>query len=153
MNWLRRIAPKWIAHTARRGSHVVEFVIIAPVVFLIIGVMIAGGHVYFAHQKVEHAAAAAARAASITRPVFAVNSTAEAAARTDMVATGLTCMSQSIVVDTSQYMFPPGVPAVVTATVTCEMELGMLGVFGISGHRTITSTVRSSIDTYRERAR
>lgn len=143
----------WIRGTSRRGSSVVEFVIIAPVVFLIIGVMIAGGHVYFAHQKVQHAAAAAARAASISRTAATAGMAAETAARTDMVATGLTCVSQSVQTDLSGHFTLPGMTGTVSATVTCEMELGALGIFGISGHRTIRHTVVSHVDTYKERLR
>lgn len=143
----------WIRTTATRGSHVIEFVIIAPAVLLIIGVMIVGGHVYYAHQKVEHAAAEAARAASIARPGAAAAPAAEQAAVADMTAQGLVCTNRRINTDVAAFSTDPGTPGTVSVTITCTVDLNVLAIPGISGSRTITHTAISPVDTYRERIR
>ncbi|MBF6333621.1 TadE/TadG family type IV pilus assembly protein [Nocardia transvalensis] len=149
-----RTAAAWARTTHDRGSHAVEFVIITPVVLLIIGVMIVAGHVYYAHQKVEHAADEGARAASIARPaIFAADPAARRAVEADMKAQGLVCTGKHIEIDTAALHFDPGIPAMVRVTVTCNIELNVLAIPGISGHRTITSTAISPADTYRERVR
>ncbi|GAB4590058.1 TadE family protein [Nocardia sp. IFM 10818] len=145
---------RWMRATRCRGSHVVEFVIIVPAVLLIIGVIIVAGHVGLAHQKVEHAAAEAARAASIARPAAtAAGPAARTAAEADMIAQGLRCTSKRIDTDVASLSLDPGIPAFVRVTITCEIELSVLGIPRISGHRTITHTAVSPADTYRERAR
>lgn len=145
---------RWIRDTRDNGSHVVEFAIITPVVLLIIGVIIVGGHIYFAHQKVEHAAGEAARAASIARPaITAAAPAARTAAEADMVATGLVCTSKHIDTDVAGLSLDPGIPAFVRVTLTCEIPLEVLAIPGIGGHRTITHTAISPADTYRERVR
>jgi hypothetical protein len=44
-----------------------------------------------------------------------------------------------------------GTPASVTATVTCVVNLSDVAIPGLPGTRTITATMSSPLDTYRER--
>jgi hypothetical protein len=47
---------------------------------------------------------------------------------------------------------PVGQPASVGATVTCQLNLGaLLGLPGVPAGMSISQTVRSPLDTYRER--
>lgn len=151
---LRQRTSEWMKSTAERGDAVLETVIVLPIVLLVLGGMIVGGRVAIAHQRVEHAAAEAARAASIARPaITAAAPAARAAAEKDMVAKGLICTSKRVDTDVSMVKFEPGIPAQVRVTITCEIDLNMLGIPGISGHRTITHSAASAVDTYRERVR
>ena len=53
--------------------------------------------------------------------------------------------------DTSGFASPVGPPANVTATVTCVVNLSDVAVPGLPGTRTITATMTSPLDTFRER--
>ena len=120
---------------------------------LLIAVIIVGGMVTMAHQKVEHAAAEASRSASLARTISQASTSAKEAATSDLAAKGLDCVNLSISTDTSGFRTRPGVTATVRTTVTCDVSLDSLGLFGISGVRTIQHTSSSPIDTYRERVR
>jgi hypothetical protein len=61
------------------------------------------------------------------------------------------CTSQRVAANTSGFAAPVGTPATVTATVTCIADLSDLSIPGLPGSRTITATMSSPIDTYRER--
>ena len=61
------------------------------------------------------------------------------------------CDSQRVDVDTRGFGAPVGTPAKVTATVTCIADLSDISIPGLPGTRTITATMSSPIDTYRER--
>ena len=63
----------------------------------------------------------------------------------------LQCTTKSVSVDTSGFASPVGTPATVTATVTCVVNLSDVAVPGLPGTRTITATMSSPLDTYRER--
>ena len=52
---------------------------------------------------------------------------------------------------TTGFATPVGTPATVSATVTCVVELSDLALPGVPGTRTVTVTVTSPLDTYRER--
>jgi len=61
------------------------------------------------------------------------------------------CVTMSVSVDTGGFQAPIGTTAQVTATVTCTVNLSDLAIPGLPGSRTITETVSSPIDAYRER--
>lgn len=138
--------------TDDRGS-ALQTVIVAPATLLLIALIVTFGVLAQAHQKVEHAANEAARTASIARTVFAAAPDAQAVARNDLTARGLTCSALSVDTDLSGFRTRPGVTASVSATVTCVVSLDALGFPQIMGSRTITATAVSPIDTYRERIR
>jgi Flp pilus assembly protein TadG len=142
-------------HTMRtddQGS-ALQTVIVAPATLLLIALIVTFGVLAQAHQKVEHAANEAARTASIARTAFAAAPDAQAAARNDLTARGLTCSALNVDTDLSGFRSRPGVAASVSATVTCVVSLDALGFPQIVGSRTITATAVSPIDTYRERIR
>ena len=130
-----------IVGRSERGSVVVEVVILAPALGLLLMLIIAGGRVAVAHQAVEAAAAAAARSASIARTQAAA--TAQDTATASLREQGTTCVSAAVTLDTTGFATPVGTPASVGATVTCHL--------GLPGSLPITATVRSPLDTHRER--
>jgi len=134
-----------------RGSEVIEAVIGVPAVLLFIGLIIAAGRIAVAEQAVDAAAAEAARAASIARTQVQANADASTWASASLANQGLQCTSRTVDVDTGGFAAPPDMPASVSATVTCVVRLSDLAVPGLPGSRTITATMTSPIDTYRER--
>ncbi|ATL70652.1 TadE/TadG family type IV pilus assembly protein [Nocardia terpenica] len=136
-----------------RGA-VLEQVIITPVVLLLIGIIIVGGRITFAHQEVELAAFAAARAASIARTGAQAAGDAQIAAQQNLLARGLDCVGAPVVTtDVAGFVLPPGRLASVTTQVTCVVSLDALLLPGIGGTRVITASATSPIDTFRERSR
>lgn len=133
-----------------RGASVVEVVILAPALGLFLALIIAGGRVALAHQAVEASAAEAARAASIARTQGQAGADATTAAASSLASQSTRCASTAVSVDTSGFATPVGTPASVGATVTCEVDLAGL-LPGLPGSMTITATMRSPLDTYRER--
>lgn len=134
-----------------RGSIPLELAILAPALLLIISVVVFGGRLALAHQAVEAAAASAAREASIARTASAASSSARATAADALAQEGLRCSSTTVSIDTSAFNSPVGTPGSVSATITCVVPLGDLVLPGFPGSRTVTATVSSPLDTYRER--
>jgi len=137
-------------HLSDEGSTVIEVVILAPVLALFLGLIMAGGRLAVAHQAVEAAAAQAARAASIARTQDDALTAAQSAATSALGAQGLNCVASEVTVDVAGFATPAGTPASVGATVTCQVSLADT-LPGLPGSLSVTSSVRSSLDTYRER--
>ncbi|PSL01383.1 Flp pilus assembly protein TadG [Haloactinopolyspora alba] len=136
----------------QRGSATTELAVVAPGLLMIIALLVMGGRITIAGGSVEHAAAEAARAASLARSASEAVADGGAAAKRSLTQQGLSCVgSPSITIDARQFARPPGEPATVTATVTCEVRLSDLAIPAVPGSRSITETVRSPIDTYRMR--
>jgi Flp pilus assembly protein TadG len=134
-----------------RGSVTVEFVTLGPVLFMMVMMIIAGSRVALAHQSVEAAAADAARSASLARTQGAAEVAGQQAGQQSVSAQGLRCVWTDVQVDTSGFAAPVGTPASVTASVSCQVDLGDMVLPGLPGSMTITETARSPLDTYRER--
>lgn len=155
--WVKTVATSIRARLADprrdRGDNTLELVIVAPVLLLAIGLMIVAGIIAQAHMKVQHAAAEAARAASLARTAMQAQPSAATAALDDLAAKGLTCTSVATSVDTSAFRTRPGVESMISATVSCTISFDILGIPGISGTRTVEHTESSPLDSYRERLR
>ena len=134
-----------------RGSAAIEAVIGIPAFGLFLVLIILGGRVTIAHQAVESAAAASARAASISRTQGQAQTAASAGATTSLRNQSVNCLTTQVRVDTSGFAAPAGTPASVGATVTCVVNLSDLALPGLPGSRSITATASSPLDTYRER--
>lgn len=134
-----------------RGSAAIEAVIGVPAFMLFVGLIIFAGRVAIAQQAVESAAAAAARSASIARTQTQAQHDAAATTAGSLREQDVNCASQRVTVDTTGFASPAGTPATVTATVTCVVDLADLAVPGVPGTRTVSVTMSSPIDTYRER--
>lgn len=134
-----------------RGSEALEAAIGVPAFLLFIALIIAGGRLAIAGQAVEAAATEAARSASIARTQSTAHSSALSGAISSLANQKLECASRTVSVDSSGFASPVGTPATVTATVTCVVYLSDVAVPGLPGSKTITATMTSPIDTYRER--
>ncbi len=133
-----------------RGSSTLELVVWTPGLLLIIGLLIVAGRVNGANAAVEQAAGDAARAASIARTPAAARSQALASAQRSLAAQSVQCTAVTVAVDTGGFAVPAGQPATVSATVSCPVRLSDLPIPGL-GARTVSHTVLSSLDTFRER--
>jgi hypothetical protein len=133
------------------GNAALELVILAPVLLLLIGFVVAAGRTWIAQGSVAAAARDAAREASISlspgQARLAALSSAQAALRSD----GLLCRPL-ITLNLAGFDVPPGQPASVSATVTCTVPLSGLLVPGLPGSKTLRATFTSPLDPYRSRA-
>lgn len=137
---------------ADRGSATLELVIWAPVLLIVLALVVFAGRLVLGHQSVEQAAADAARQASISRTAFGAQQAAQSSATNTLAQQGLRCVSNTVVVDTAGFNVPVGLPATVTATVTCVIPMGDLAFPGLPGSKTVTATATSPLDTYRGRS-
>lgn len=136
---------------SERGSEAIEAAIGFPAFALFVTLIIAAGRLAIADQAVQAAAAEAARSASIARTQGEAQSAGSSGAAASLTNQQLNCTSRSVSVDTTGFASPVGTPATTTATVTCVVNLSDVAVPGLPGSWTITSTMSSPIDTYRER--
>ena len=134
-----------------RGSAAIETVVIVPAFLLFVLLIVYAGRVAVTRQAVQAAAAEAARSASLARSAGQAQSQGAGGAAASLRNQALTCRSRQVRVDASGFAAPVGTPAKVTATVTCVVDLSNLTLPGLPGTRTITATMTSPIDTYRER--
>ncbi|MFF0629930.1 TadE/TadG family type IV pilus assembly protein [Streptomyces sp. NPDC004296] len=141
----------WRALRADRGSYSVEVAILAPVLIALLGLMIAFGRITDAKGAVDTAARAAARAASLERDAATAQTKAQSAAAAALAGEGVTCHATNVSVDTSGYATDVGTDANVTATIDCTAPLSDIGLPGLPGSKTLSSSWTSPIDTYRAR--
>lgn len=132
-----------------RGSAAIEAVILVPAFALFVGLLIFAGRTAIARQGVEAVAADAARSASIARTPNEAQVNAEEAIAYSLANNNLRCTSSSVELDVSGLSAPVGTPGMVTATVTCTINLADLSVPGVPGTHTVTATMVSPADAWR----
>ncbi len=128
-----------------RGSLTVELVVITPVLFAIALTVIVFGRVSEAHQQVIEASRAAAEAAAVEPTAASAQSGAADIAAVGGFSSSHTCVHA--VVSTNVGHFYPG--GYVSVTVTCQVSLSDLGLPGMPGTTTISSSSIAPIDPYR----
>ncbi|MEU5958179.1 TadE/TadG family type IV pilus assembly protein [Streptomyces sp. NPDC047525] len=134
-----------------RGALSLEAAILTPALILVLLLVIAFGRISSAGNAVDTAARNAARAASLERTGTAASSSGEQMARNVLGQQGLECTATSVSVSTGGFAAPLGEPASTTATVHCTVRLSDIGLPGLPGAKTMTSSFTSSIDSYRQR--
>ena len=139
------------ARRAEAGSAALEAAVGLPAFMLFVALVILGGRLAIANKAVQASAAEAARVASIARTQGDAARTATEAAKSSLANQQLHCTAATVTVDTTGFDLPVGTPAQVSATVTCRVPLGDLSLPGIPGHRTVSATSSSALDTFRER--
>lgn len=136
----------------QRGAASVELVVLVPVLVLMLGLLVAGGRLWFARATVVEASQAAARAASLARSSGEAGDAGTRVARRVLATYGLACAGDSVSVDTSAFGVPVGTPATVTASVSCQVPFADLSLPGMPGSITVRSTGGAALDTYRARS-
>lgn len=127
------------------GSAVLETVLVIPLILIVLAAIVGGARVTLAHQRVDSAAAQAARAAASARTSSQATALAREAAKSFLQDRGFDCKTMTIVADTTNFHAGGSV----RVRVSCHADLGS-GVPGLSGRRTISGQGSEVIDTYRQ---
>jgi Flp pilus assembly protein TadG len=135
----------------QRGSATVEITMLVPALLLTLGLVVAGGRVWFARTTVNEAAHSAARAASLARSAGEAGTAGRSAGAQSLTTGGLRCASTTVRVNTAAFGVPVGTPATVTATVGCRVAFADLLLPGLPGAIDLDATGASALDTYRSR--
>ncbi|MGW4951511.1 TadE family protein [Streptomyces parvulus] len=133
------------------GSAAIEAAIVLPALIMFLCMAIAGGRMVISGAKIDSAAEAAAREASIHRTAAAAHGAAQSAASESLADQGITCASTSVNINTGGLSVPVGQVGTVTVTVTCTVNLADLLLPGLPGAKTLTSTATSVVDQFRQR--
>jgi len=136
----------------QRGNAALELVILAPVIVLLIGMVVAAGRITIAQGSVDAAARDAARQASIARSPAQALAAAQDSAGAELAGENLSCTPVIAMPGLGQaFAIPAGDPASVTAIVSCTVSLSDLLVPGLPGSRKLTGTFTSPLDPFRGR--
>ena len=138
-------------HRGELGSAAVEITMLVPALLLTLGLVVAGGRVWFARTTVHEAAFTAARAASLARSAGEAATAGLSAGAQSLTTGGLRCISTAVQVDTAAFGVPVGTPATVTAGVRCRVGFSDLLLPGLPGSINLEATGASALDTYRSR--
>jgi Flp pilus assembly protein TadG len=147
----RRGAASAAGGASDAGDATLELVILAPVVLILIGLLIAGGRASVAQGAVDAAARDAARQASIARTPSEAEATAIASARFELRQDSLNCTPVVHVRAAAAFAVPVGEPSQIVARVSCTVPLSGLLVPGLPGSKTLTASFASPLDPYRAR--
>ena len=138
--------------TGQRGlAPATELVIVFPALIVLLGVIVAGGRIWFARSVVTDAAYSGARAASLERDAGQAAAAGHNATVQRLDMRGITCLRTRIDLDLSGFQAPAGTPASVTEQIQCRLSIGNVLVPGMPGSMPIVGHGSSPIDTYRER--
>jgi hypothetical protein len=127
----------------RRGAaDVAALIVIVPLAFGVVLLFIYAGRQGTAREGVTHAAAVAARAASMERDAGAAQAAASAAASRTLAGAGTACAGgPSVAVAASEWT----AGGMVTVSVTCQAEgVAELG----AAARTLSASARATIDNF-----
>lgn len=120
----------------------IEMVVLAPVLFAVILLIVAGGRLVSAQGAVDSVSRDAARAASLARSSGDASDAARQSVGATMASVG-SCDSPSM----AGTSFVAGGQVVVT--VTCQVPLSDLGLVGLPGSATIKGQSTAPLDVYR----
>ena len=134
-----------------RGSASVELTVMVPALVLMLGLIVAGGRVWFARTTVNEAAHSAARAGSLAGSAAEAATVGHSAGEHSLTTGGLRCTSTSVTVNVSAFAVPVGTPATITAATRCRVAFADLLLPGLPGSIELTATGASALDTYRSR--
>ena len=135
----------------QRGAAAVELALLVPALLLMLGLLVAGGRLWFARTTVNEAAQTAARAASLARSTYAATAAGREAGAQSLETAGLRCRSTSVSINTAAFGVPAGTPSTVTSTITCSVEFSDVMLPGWPGSMELTGRGSAALDTYRSR--
>lgn len=131
-----------------QGSAVLEIMLVTPLLLMLLAALIGAARLTLAHQRVDAAAAQAARAASTAHNPTAAGERARTTAHATLQSDAQDC--QAMVVSINLANFHPG--GSVSVHITCTANLGV-GVPGLSGTRQISATAGEVIDSFAQVSR
>lgn len=129
-----------------RGSLAVELSIVMPLLLLLLALLYGYGRAAQVNGTLEAGTRDAARAASQARSAADARDVARAAVESSLTVSGQTCLD-SLDVSLRNDVFQAGFP--VTVDATCTYSLDDLGLPGIPGEITVTSSFTSPVDPNR----
>jgi Flp pilus assembly protein TadG len=135
----------------QRGAAAVELTLLVPALLLMLGLLVAGGRLWFARTTVNEAAQTAARAASLARSTYAATTAGREAGAQSLETAGLRCRSTSVSINTAAFGVPAGTPSTVTSTITCSVDFSDVMLPGWPGSMELTGRGSAALDTYRSR--
>ncbi len=126
--------------------------LVAPIILMLIGLVIAAGRTSIAQGAVDAAAREAARQASLAPTEGDAVAAALAGAESALRADGLDCQPRVFLPGlTAAFTTLPGQSAQVRARVVCVVRLSDLVVPGVPGSLRLTANFTSPLDPYRSR--
>lgn len=129
------------------GSFAALELVICSVFVVVMILLIAGlGRVSRAHQLLDQAALAAARAGSLQHTATAANTAAQAAAEQTLADRGLSCATLTVTTDTSRFHAGGDV----TARVDCTADLSGLALSGLPGSLHLHQSSTAPLETLRD---
>jgi Flp pilus assembly protein TadG len=154
---LRRVSglynnPRTRVHRDERGAAAVELTLMVPALVLVLGLLVAGGRLWFARTAVVEAAQTAARAASLARTAGQAHHDGQGAAAASLATAGLVCGNRTVIIGTGAFGVPAGTPATVTSVVECSVPFGDILLPGMPGSIRLSSRGTAALDTYRSRS-
>ncbi|MCX4554240.1 hypothetical protein [Streptomyces sp. NBC_01500] len=135
-------------HRDDRGSYTLEAALCLAVLIPVLGWIAAYGLAGLGDGTASNAAAAAARAASISADPGTAQSAGEQAAADSLAQAQRTCRSSSISINTSRFPSRAGEAGAVSVTVTCTVSMADLAIPGLPGSKTLRATRHSAVDRY-----
>jgi Flp pilus assembly protein TadG len=135
----------------QRGAAAVELTLLVPALLLMLGLLAAGGRVWFARTTVNEAAQTAARAASLARSGYEAANAGRDAGSHSLTTAGLRCRSTSVSINTAGFGVPAGTPSTVTSTVLCTVDFSDVFLPGWPGSMELAGQGSAALDTYRSR--
>jgi Flp pilus assembly protein TadG len=138
--------------TAERGAATVEITLLVPALVIFLGLLLAGGRLWFARTAVIEAAHASARAASLARTATQASADGQSAATASLSTAGLVCMDRSVAIGAAAFGVPVGTPATVTARISCRVPFSDIVLPGMPGSIPLVGHGSSALDTYRSRS-
>jgi Flp pilus assembly protein TadG len=135
----------------QRGAAAVELALLVPALLLVLGMLVAGGRLWFARTTVNEAAQSAARAASLARSAAAATIAGRDAGSQSLATAGLRCSSTSVSISTAAFAVPVGTPSAVTSTILCIVDFSDVFLPGWPGSVDLSGHGSAALDTYRSR--
>jgi Flp pilus assembly protein TadG len=135
----------------QRGAAAVELTLLVPALLLMLGLLVAGGRLWFARTTVNEAAQTAARAASLARSAEDATTAGRDAGSRSLTTAGLRCRSTSVSIKTAAFAVPAGTPSTVTSTVSCIVDFSDVFLPGWPGSTELIGRGSAALDTYRSR--
>jgi Flp pilus assembly protein TadG len=129
--------------SGERGSMAVEMVLLAPVLLMFVLVVVAFGRYVAIRGDVEAASRDAVRAASFERTSSSAGDAASL--------TATASLNPKWKCSDTNLQDPDGFTAgqIVSITLSCQVPLSDLGLIGLKGTKTVSSTSEAPLDRYR----
>ena len=145
------IGPHRTMSKDQRGAAAVELTLVVPALLLVLGLLVAGGRLWFARATLNEAAQTTARAASLARSAAAANVAGRDAGSQSLATAGLRCRSTSVSIGTAAFAVPVATPATVTSTILGVVDFSDVILRAWPGSIALTGRGSVALDTYRSR--